>query len=179
MADPTLLTISGSLRQNSFNRMLLSEAVNAFGPARVVEADIDLPLYHGDLEETHGVPEKVKKLAEQIRSADALVISAPEYNKGISGALKNALDWVSRVDFGAFKDKPVVLMSAAAGRTGGETGLFMTQSCLAQFQVRFILGAPVMIAAAHEQFDENGKLREQSYRDALTARMSDLRTELQ
>ncbi|MEM8774189.1 MAG: NADPH-dependent FMN reductase [Pseudomonadota bacterium] len=178
MSDPTLLLISGSLRKGSFNRMLLKKAAEAFGPANIINGDVDFPLYNGDLEDAEGPPQKVKDLVEQLKSADALIVSAPEYNKGISGVLKNALDWMSRVDAGAFKGKPTVVLSAAAGRTGGETGLFMTQACLSQFQVRFIFGPPVMVAAAHAEFEENGELKGEVYADMLKTRMQELRSEI-
>ena len=134
MADPVLLTISGSLRKGSYNRMLLKHAVKAFGPAEVIEADIDIPLYNGDDEDAHGLPEGALVLVDQINRADAIVIASPEYNKGISGALKNAIDWVSRVKNNPLRGKPAVVMSAAAGRTGGETQMFMTMSILMQLQ---------------------------------------------
>jgi chromate reductase len=178
MASLKLLTISGSLRKGSFNRMLLAEAANAFGEADVMQADINFPLYDGDLEQAEGVPASVQAFADQISAADAVVISAPEYNKGISGVLKNALDWSSRVSENPWADKPVVVMSAAAGRTGGETQLFMTQHCLLQLQVRLIMGAPVMVAAAHDAYDGDGHLKQQTYRDALSARMQKLRDEV-
>lgn len=175
MADPTLLLMSGSLRAGSFNRMLLAEAAAAFGSAHVVTADLDLPLYNGDLEDAQGIPEKVQILTDQVKAADALIIATPEYNKGISGVLKNTLDWLSRSGMGPFRDKPTVLMSATAGRTGGETALYMTTACLGAFQVRIVSGPAVMVAAAQKQFDENGKLVQKSYRDALNTRMANLR----
>ena len=178
MADPKLLLIPGSLREGSYNRMLIREAARLFGPADVTEADLDLPLYHGDRESTDGVPDEVRKLAARVAEADALIIGAPEYNKGITGVLKNWLDWMSRVDMPAFKGKPTVVMSASAGRTGGETAQFMTLSCLAQFQVRLILGQGIMVAAASKHFDEDGKLITETYRDMLQTRMEELRAAL-
>lgn len=178
MPNPKLLLISGSLREGSFNRMLIREAAQLFGPADVTEGDIDLPLYHGDRENSEGVPEKAKTLAAQVAEADAMIIGAPEYNKGITGALKNWLDWMSRVDMPAFKGKPTVVLSASAGRTGGETAQFMTMSCLAQFQVRLILGQGVMVAAASQHFNDEGRLITDTYRDMLQTRMDELRTEL-
>ena len=94
MSQPTLLGLSGSLRQSATNRKLLREAARLFDPASFVEADLNLPLYDGDLEEGEGIPAAVKTLADQIAQADAVIISTPEYNKGPSGVLKNALDWV-------------------------------------------------------------------------------------
>lgn len=178
MTTPVLLLISGSLRKGSYNRMLLAEAARAFGEAELREADLALPLYDGDLEVAEGVPEKVKILADQIKTADAVVIAAPEYNKGITGVLKNALDWVSRVPGGAFSDKPTVVISASAGRTGGETAQFMTLSCLTQLQARLIPGTAVLIAGAQDAFDDAGRLKDETSRKLLARRMERLRAEL-
>lgn len=178
MSKPVLLLISGSLRKGSYNRMLLAEAARAFGEAEIVEADLALPLYDGDLEEAEGVPEKVQNLAAQIKAADAIVIGAPEYNKGITGVLKNALDWVSRVPGGAFRDKPTVVISASAGRTGGETAHFMTLSCLTQLQARLVPGTAVLIAGAPDAFDAEGRLKDELSRKLLAERMARLRAEL-
>lgn len=178
MADPKLLILSGSLRKGSYNRMLLALAAEAFGPAEVTEGDLDLPLYNGDLEEAEGVPAQVQTLAAQIKGADAIVIGAPEYNKGITGVLKNALDWVSRVPGNAFKDKPTVVISASAGRTGGETSQFMTLSCLTQLQARLVPGTAVLIAGAMNAFDEDGRLKDDTSHKLLAARMEGLRAEV-
>lgn len=178
MTKPVLLLISGSLRKGSYNRMLLSEAARAFGEAEVVEADLSLPLYDGDLEEAEGVPQMVQTLAAQIKGADAIVIGAPEYNKGITGVLKNALDWVSRVPGSAFRDKPTVVVSASAGRTGGETAQFMTLSCLTQLQARLVPGTAVLIAGAMNAFDEGGRLKDETSQRLLVERMARLRAEL-
>lgn len=175
MADPKLLTISGSLRKGSYNRLLLREAVRAFGPAEVTEADLDLPLYDGDLEDAHGIPEKVHTLVEQIRAADAVVISSPEYNKGITGVLKNAFDWISRVSGPTFKNKPTVVMSANAGRTGGETGQFMVMSCLVPLQPDILPGPMLCVASAADEFDADGNLGNDRYRKVLSNKMDALR----
>ena len=178
MADPKLLTISGSLRKGSYNRMLLRAAADAFGPAEVTDADLHLPLYDGDLEDAEGIPDKVQTLADQISAADAIVIASPEYNKGIPGVLKNALDWVSRVPGNVLKNKPVVVVSAAAGRTGGETAQFMVLSCLAQLQVKLVLGPAVLVAGAGNEFDGEGNLTNDRYLKTLETRMQALRAEV-
>jgi len=98
MADPKLLGISGSLRKASTNTMLVREAARLFGPADFTMADIRMPLYDGDLEEASGIPAEAMTLHGQIRDADAIIISTPEYNKNLPGVLKNALDWVSCKD---------------------------------------------------------------------------------
>jgi len=178
MADPKLLILSGSLRKGSYNRMLVILAARAFGSAEVTEGDLDLPLYNGDVEEADGIPEKVNTLVQQIKDADAVVIGAPEYNKGITGVLKNALDWVSRVPGGALKDKPTVVVSASAGRTGGETSQFMTQHCLSQHQARLIPGPAVCVAGAMNAFDEEGRLLDETAEKLLNTRMQRLRNEV-
>lgn len=178
MASGTLLGISGSLREGSYNRKLVHAAARLYDPAVFTEADLRLPLYDGDLEAAEGIPAPVQRLADQIEAADAVVISGPEYNKGISGVLKNALDWVSRVPEGAFRNKPVVVVSASAGRTGGETAQFMTLSCLTQLQARLIPGAAVLIAAAGDAFDAEGHLKDATSRKLLADRMTALRAEL-
>lgn len=175
MADPRILTISGSLRSGSYNRMLLREALRAFGPAEVTEADLRLPLYDGDLEQAEGVPDAVERLAEQIGKADAVIIASPEYNKGITGALKNALDWVSRVPGSAFRGKPTVVMSANSGRTGGEAGQYMLLSCLVPLQADVLPGPMLCVAAAGNEFDADGKLANEQYQKVLQGKMQALR----
>ena len=125
----SVLVFAGSARRDSFNKKLAraaTTAANAAGlSATFVDlADYEMPLYNGDLETAEGVPASVQLLADQIASADAVIIATPEYNKALSGSLKNALDWVSRTKGGPWKDKPVAIMSAAAGRAGGERSQF-------------------------------------------------------
>ena len=86
-----LVGICGSLRHASLNRKLLNEAVKLNQPDEYEEVDISLPLFDEDMETT-GIPVRVKEVAEVIEKADAIIIASPEYNKGISGVLKNALD---------------------------------------------------------------------------------------
>jgi len=94
----TLLGISGALRKASTNTMLMRNAAAIFDADEFIEADLHRPLYDGDLETAEGIPPAVQKLADQIAAADAVIISTPEYNKALSGVLKNALDWVSRTE---------------------------------------------------------------------------------
>lgn len=177
MSDPKLLTICGSLRAASFNRKLLTEAVAQFGPAQITDADLRLPLFDGDLQDQHGIPAQVQTLAQQIQEADGIIISSPEYNKGITGVLKNALDWISRVEGSVLKDKPVALMSAANGRSGGETAQYMTRACLIPLQPRLINGPFIMIASASKEF-ETGALENPRYKDNIAALMGALKVEI-
>ena len=178
MSHPTLLGISGSLRADSFNRKLLAEAARLYGDATYIEADLNLPLYDGDLEEAEGIPAAVQKLADQIAAADAVLISTPEYNKGISGVLKNALDWVSRTKPSPWPGKPVAILSATAGRAGGERAQVMLRNCMVAFRPRILQGPEMLLAQTSEQFDGNGHLTGEIYIKTLTDLMQALRTEV-
>jgi len=178
MSDYHLLAISGSLRAGSFNRKLLAEAQRLFGPATVTTADLVMPLYDGDVEDATGVPEAAQTLADQIKAADGVFLSSPEYNKTIPGGLKNALDWVSRTKGGPWAGKPVALMSAAAGRTGGETGLYSIRHAMAAFRPRLVPAPAVMLASAGDAFDDAGQLTNDRYVAALTDLMASLRDEI-
>lgn len=177
MSEPILLGLSGSLRQSATNRKLLREAARLFEPGTFVEADLNLPLYDGDLEDGEGIPELVQVLADQIAQAHAVVISTPEYNKGPSGVLKNALDWVSRTEGRPWADKPVAVMSAAAGRAGGERAQMILRSYMVPFQPRILQGPEIHLASSSNEFDEQGKLLSDRYESSLRTLMQKLRTE--
>ena len=174
----TLLGISGSLRAASFNTKLVHAAAELFAPDTFVMADLRLPLYDGDLEEAEGIPAPVQTLADQISAADAVIISTPEYNKGISGVLKNALDWVSRTEGSPWNAKPVAIMSATAGRAGGERTQFDLRLKMVPFRPRILQGPEVLVGGASNQFDDDGRLETESYRKVLGNLMDALRAEI-
>jgi len=175
MSTPKILGISGSLREASFNTQLMKAAIASYGPADVEIADLNLPLYDGDLE-AKGIPEAVLELGAQIEAADALIVANPEYNKGISGVLKNALDWASRVPGSVFAAKPTLLIGAAAGRTGGEAAYFMSRNCLAQLGAVVLATPAVLVAGVHNEFNEDGSLKSEQYQKSLDSAVATLRT---
>ncbi len=175
---PKLLGISGSLRKASTNTKLVHEAARAFAPSDWTLADIRFELFDADIEAERGIPPAVQKFASDIREADAVVISTPEYNKSLPGGLKNALDWLSRADMGALNGKPVAIVSAAAGRAGGERAQFSLRHCLTAFMPRVLPGPEVMIAASGSAFDENGRLVDQKSFEFLTKLMDGLKAEI-
>lgn len=179
MATYTLLGLSGALRKDSTNSKLVREAARLFGDCALEEADLHLPLYDGDAEEEDGIPAGVARLAEQIAAANAIVISTPEYNKGPSGVLKNALDWVSRTKGNPWQDKPVAVMSAAAGRAGGERAQMILRGFMVPFQPRILQGPEVHLAGSGNAFDENGHLMSEIYVKTLTQLMDYLRIEIE
>lgn len=168
-----LLGISGSLREASLNTALVRAAAEAFAPDVFALADLNLPLYDGDVE-ARGMPEAVLALNAAIREADAIVISTPEYNAGLSGVLKNALDWSSRVKPAPLTDKPVAILSAAAGRAGGQRAQMTLRHCLLAFDVRLLQGPQVYV---HASAFEGGRLTDETARKLVAKLMARLRAE--
>ncbi len=169
-----LLGISGSLRAGSYNSMLVREAARVFAPDEFSFADLRLPLYDGDLE-ARGMPESVLTLCDQIRAADAIVISTPEYNKNPSGVLKNALDWVSRVRPVPLAGKPVAVVSAAAGLAGGQRATAALYLILIPFKVRLVAEVEVAVGHAGSRFGGEGRLADEKLLAALEKQMAALR----
>jgi len=112
MSPFTVLPLSGSLRKASLNTAMLKMAADCAPPALRTNPhrDLgDLPLFNPDLEVNE--PPSVARLRNDIDMADAVIIASPEYAHGVSGVMKNALDWM--VASGVFVDKPVVLWNAS------------------------------------------------------------------
>jgi chromate reductase len=126
----TVLGIAGSLRRHSFNRALLRMAAEIAPPAMVVRIYDDLasiPLFNEDLEAAR--PASVDRLLREVRSADGLLIATPEYNWGIPGVLKNAIDWLSRPS----PDEVLIGKRVAIiGASGGRWGTRLAQASLRQ-----------------------------------------------
>jgi len=174
MSDKTLLGLCGSLRKGSFNHKLMLEAARLHG-GTFTQGSLRLPLYDGDVEENDGIPAEVETLAGQIKAADAIVIATPEYNKMIPGVLKNGLDWLSRVKGGVWAGKPVAIMSATGGRTGGEVALFTLRHAMTPFRANLVAVPATMVAGAFNEFDDDGRLKEDRYVEALTAQVEALK----
>jgi chromate reductase, NAD(P)H dehydrogenase (quinone) len=123
MADKTIkvVCICGSLRKASYNRMVMS-ALAGLAPESMKLSEApsfaEFPLYNADVQDK-GFPPPVEKLAEAVRAADGVMFNTPEYNFSIPGGLKNAIDWVSRVQNQPFAAKPVAIQSATGGALGG------------------------------------------------------------
>lgn len=112
-----IVTISGSLRKGSYNTKILEATSKLFnGVAEVEMLDIsEFPLFNADLEST--MPESVLNFKKKIEMAEGIIISTPEYNRSISGVLKNAIDWASRPkNSNSFDGKPVLTMGVSNGR---------------------------------------------------------------
>ncbi|MGY6548665.1 MAG: NADPH-dependent FMN reductase [Roseinatronobacter sp.] len=173
MSELTLLGLCGALRRDSFNRKLMHCARTAFGSAAFTEGNLRLPLFDEDLE-AEGTPPEVATLKEQVRAADAVVIACPEYNKAPPGVLKNALDWLSRGGQ-PWEGKPVAIVSAAAGRAGGERTQFALRLMMVAFRPRLLQGPEVLIAQPSNVFDEQGQITDPRAQKVLDELMQALR----
>ena len=115
-----LIGISGSLRKQSSNTALLRSAGSLLpeGASLTIASIDEVPLYNGDLD-VDGGPPAVRELKQQIADADGILLATPEYNFGIPGVLKNAIDWVSRPGFeSVLAYKPVAIIGASPGPVG-------------------------------------------------------------
>ena len=160
-----ILGLSGSLRERSFNTALLRAAMTLVptGVTITTGSFAAFPLYNADLQ-AKGFPEPVQTLAGQVRDADAVLIASPEYNYSIPGGLKNALDWLSRIDKQPFDGKLVALMGASPGKLGtARMQYHLRQSFV--FLNSMVLNRPeVMVANAASMFDDQGKLTDEATR---------------
>lgn len=169
-----ILTFAASLRKESLNRKLIAQAVALLKEEKGVDVDaadyreFEMPIYDGDVEEAVGLPAGALELVKRIRQADALVISTPEYNGGIPGTLKNALDWASRDDSDPLSEKPVLLIGASPGALGAVRGLWHTRQ---PFEAQGARVYPEMfgLARAHQAFTETGEFADPKNRDRLGA----------
>jgi len=155
-----LLTISGSLRKNSTNSGLIRAFIEVAGDSvAFTEADIhDLPIFNEDLE-VSGNPEKVVTLKQQIQEADGVLIATPEYNRGTSGALKNALDWSTRpTKENPWEGKPVYIVGASSGTLGTVNAQYDLKRSMLYLKAR-VLGQPEMYVTFNKtKFNESGDL---------------------
>jgi chromate reductase len=161
VSDPVrVLGFAGSLRKASYNRALL-RAVVELAPDNLRVDSFDLaavPLYNGDVEAA-GEPDGVAAFKQAIRDADVVLMVTPEYNHGVPGVMKNAVDWASRPPGKApLNGKPVGIIGASPGMTGSARGQSQLRQAF-EFTNSFCMPQPeVLVFRAHEKFDAQGKL---------------------
>ncbi|MBQ0746604.1 MAG: NAD(P)H-dependent oxidoreductase [Marinobacter sp.] len=158
-----VLCIPGSLRKNSYNTAALRVARDsAPGNMHIEFADLSqIPLYDQD-QRDDAVPAAVRQLVEQVRAADALLFATPEYNYSMSGVLKNAIDWVSREQPQPFAGKPAAIMSASMSLLGGVRAQYDLRRAMVFLDMHCLNKPEVMIASAHERFDAEGRLTDET-----------------
>lgn len=173
MSEETLrvLGIAGSLRVGSYNRWLV-RAAQELAPATMQIHAFDLaaiPLYNGDIEE-RGDPEPVLAFKAAIREAGALLIATPEYNYGVPGVLKNAIDWASRAPRGerpALNGKPAAIMGASPGLGGTIRAQLQLRQAFVFTQTYALMAPEVAVSRAHEKFDATGRLIDEPTREHI------------
>ena len=158
----SVLAISGSLREKSYNTALLREAVRLAPAGMAIEiASIrEIPLYDADVE-ARGMPQAVTALSTKVKDADALLIATPEYNFSFPGVLKNVIDWLSRPPLdAALLHKPVAI-AGAGGRLGSARAQYHLRQVCACLSMLPVPRPEVFVLNAWEKFDADGRLKDE------------------
>lgn len=164
-----VITICGSLRNASFNRML-ANALPALAPAGMSirpSPSIEMPLYNADIQ-AQGFPPPATTLADAIRSADGVIIVTPEYNYSAPGVLKNAIDWVSRLKDQPFLQKPVAIQSASQSPLGGPRVQYHVRTMMVFLDALVFNKPEIFLGHAQHKFDEKtGELKDEPTRNII------------
>jgi len=166
----TILGLSGSLRRASFNSGLLRAAADVAPEGVTIQTGSirEVPLYDGDLEAASGLPTAVRELQSQLGAADALLLVTPEYNNGIPGVLKNAIDWLSRGEgLGLFVGKPVAVIGASPGGFGTILAQNHWLPVLRTLKTDLWTQGRLMVSRAESLFDDQGNLTDERTRESL------------
>lgn len=165
-----LLGIAGSLRRESFNRRLLA----ALADMAPEDCGIDvrgiegIPVYDNDVENNEGIPDSVKALQDASAEADGLILVSPEYNQGVPGPLKNAIDWMSRPpkEIGrVFRGKPVALTGASAGPNGTRAAQYAWLPTFRGLGLQPWFGGQLYLPRAGDAFTDDGRLADEKMRE--------------
>jgi NAD(P)H-dependent FMN reductase len=157
--DVRFLVFAGSLRRESLNDKLAAMAADAVrrsgGEAdRACLSDFDVPFYDGDIEAEAGVPIGAQRFAERLKAADGMILAVPEYNASMPGAVKNLIDWVSRIRPQPFNGKQALLLSASPSMVGGNRGLWSMRIPLEHLGMR-VYPDMFSLAQAHKAFADD------------------------
>jgi len=164
-----ILAFAGSLRKGSYNNSLLRAAKEVAPEGMEIEIfDLTgIPLFNADLE-AEGDPERVAVFKEAIKKADGILIATPEYNHGMTGVTKNAIDWASRPAKDApIAGKPAGILGASPGRTGTVRSQEQLRQSLKSVNVHCMDLPELLLFRAREKFDEKGNLIDDATRDRL------------
>lgn len=171
-----ILGIAGSLRRESYNRMLLRAAQELAPEGMTIETfdDLDqIPLFNQD-EEQNPHP-KVTELKQRIRNADAILLVTPEYNYSVPGVLKNTIDAASR-PYGdsAWTGKPVAIMGASVGTLGTARAQYHLRQMFVFLNMYPVNQPEVMVANAMKSFDQNGNLTDETTKKLIRQLLQEL-----
>ncbi len=173
-----ILAFAGSTREASHNKRFMRVAAAAVEQAGGAVTSVDLrdytmPLYDGDLEAADGLPEGAQRLRALMRAHDGYLIASPEYNGGITGVLKNTIDWTSRPvaaepGLACYAGKVVGLISASPGALGGLRGLAQVRAVLTALRV-VVIPEQVALPHAAKAFADDGTLIDTARQTAVEA----------
>jgi chromate reductase len=168
----TILGISGSLRTGSFNTALLRAAVELAPAGATIETATirGIPVYDGDVEAEHGIPETVAALKERIAAADGVLLVTPEYNNSLPGAFKNAIDWTTRpsADIARiWRGRKVAMIGASPGNFGTILSQEAWLPVLRTLGTHTWFGGRLMVSRANTVFDADGNLTDETLRERL------------
>jgi chromate reductase len=178
MADASnlnVLVICGSLRKGSYNAMV-ANSLPDLAPAGMKltrSPTLVMPLYNADVQTGEGFPAPATALADAIRAADGVIIVTPEYNYSMPGVLKNAIDWVSRMQNQPFANKPGAIQSATQGPLGGGRMQYHLRQSMV-FLDAFTFGRPeIFIGSVQTKVDaEKGVLKDQPTLDIIKQQLA-------
>ena len=149
------VTLLGSLRKGSFHAAI-ARALPSLAPDGVTISALgsvgDFPHYDSDLQ-ADGFPPAVLAMADAIRSADGVVIVTPEYNYSLPGALKNALDWLSRVTPQPLAGKPVAIQTGSPGMIGGARAQYHLRQVMVFLDAHVLNKPEIMIGGMTSKID--------------------------
>jgi chromate reductase, NAD(P)H dehydrogenase (quinone) len=169
-----ILALGGSLRERSRNRALLEEAALLAPPGTHLDLTAlavigSLPLFNQDVIERDGLPPEAVELKDALQAADGLLIATPEYNWGIPGFLKNAIDWASRPASDirhVFGDLPVAVIGAGGG-SGTRNAQTAWTSVFRYLKMRPWLEHWLFVDRSAERFDRDSRLIDETTREEL------------
>lgn len=179
MSALKILVIPGSLRTGSLNAKLAAVAAHALARAgadvnRISLSDFPLPIYDGDLQAKSGMPKHAVNLKRMMAAHHGVLIVTPEYNSSIPALLKNAIDWVSRVQDAhesrgqVFRGRVFAIASASGGRLGGARALAALRLILSACHAQ-VIPNQLALAFAEDAYDEMDRLKHAADADALKA----------
>src|SRR5215470_18208322 len=163
MSEPIkLVAFCGSLRKGSFNRLALQAFIARLPAGASIETiEIgDWPLYNADVQ-AQGFPAPVQAAQQKMLAADGIVFASPEYNYGVSGVLKNAIDWLSRMTPQPFAAKPIAIFGASGGVLGTARAQYQLRQIMVFLDGRVVNKPEVMIGGAANRFAD-GKLTDEA-----------------
>jgi chromate reductase len=174
MPDPlAIVVLCGSLRRASLNAAI-ARALPGLAPEGMRIAALgsigDFPLYNADIQAA-GIPAPVTAMAEAIRAADGLIIVTPEYNYSIPGGLKNAIDWLSRVQPQPLAGKPLAIQSASMGMLGGARAQYHLRQAVIFLDAQVLNRPEVMVPQAQAKIDDSGAITDAATRDAIAGQL--------